>query len=378
MKIRNLVGSLAISALVASGAIIPAFANYAPVAGTETTFEKYFVMDKGIQVPNATFKYAVTAGEAKAGDATHSNIFAGVGTPTIADVSFSAADTANAVTTGKLGDHGDNLAAGKQYVKKTATIDFSSCNFTQPGVYRYVVTESGTNTGVTNDAKTTRIMDVFVTDDNGTLKVSGYVMHNDASELELNAGATELADKSDGYVNNYASADLVFGKEVTGNQGNKHKDFTFTLKITGASPKTKYTVEYTSSREDAQDTPATGTKTVIETDEHGEATRTFKLKDGEYATVKGIAQGVKYELTEDAQDYVSTKGITQEVNGTTAYSDPTEGTFGTTTIKTGYTNTKQGVIPTGILLETAPYVAIVLAGGGTAFLVSRKKKKEEE
>ena len=40
MKIRNLVGSLAISALVASGAIMPAFADYDPVAGTETTFEK--------------------------------------------------------------------------------------------------------------------------------------------------------------------------------------------------------------------------------------------------------------------------------------------------------------------------------------------------
>lgn len=379
MKIRNLIGSLSATALVAAGAVVPAFAadSYDPVAGTTATFEKYFVMDRGIQVPNATFKFTVTAGAAQAGDATHSKILAGVGTPTIADVTFSSADTAGVVTTGKAGSH--TLTATEQYAKKTATIDFSSCNFTEPGVYRYIVTETGTNTGVTNDTKSTRVMDVFVIDNNGTLEVNSYVMHTESDGIELKDtdAAYELADKSDGFVNTYSSADLTFGKEVTGNQGNKHKDFTFTLKITGASAGTKYTVDYASAREDAQDTPDTGTKTVIETDTSGNATRKFKLKDGEYITVKGLAKGVKYELTEDADGYTSTEGITEEVNGTTAYADPTAGTFGEASIKTGFTNSKSGVIPTGILLETAPYVAVVLAGGGTAFLVSRKKKESE-
>ena len=365
---------------MAAGAVAPVFAadGYDPVAGTTATFEKYFVMDKDIQVPNATFHFTVAPGTAVAGDATHSKILAGVGTPTIADVTFSATDTASVVKTGKIGEHGDNLPANKQYAKKTATIDFSSCHFTEPGVYRYVVTETGTNTGVTNDTTTTRVMDVFVIDNNGSLEVSSYVMHKTADSIELKDtdAAYELADKSDGFINTYTSADLIFGKEVTGNQGNKNKDFTFTLKLTGAAPNTKYSVDYSKAREDAQDTPATGTKTVIETDEHGAATRTFKLKDGEYISVKGIAEGVKYELTEDAQDYTSTAGITQEVNGTEAYDGGTTGTFGTTAIKTGFTNSKNGLIPTGILLETAPYVAVMLAGGGTAFLVSRKHKEE--
>ena len=64
------------------------------------------------------------------------------------------------------------------------------------------------------------------------------------------------------------------------------------------------------------------------------------------------------------------------MNGTEAYDGGTTGTFGTTAIKTGFTNSKNGLIPTGILLETAPYVAVMLAGGGTAFLVSRKRKEE--
>lgn len=109
----------------------------------------------------------------------------------------------------------------------------------------------------------------------------------------------------------------------------------------------------------------------------GSATRTFKLHDGEYVTVKGLANGVKYALTEDAQDYVSTEGITAQVSGGDAYTDATTGTIANnTTVKTGFTNTKAGVIPTGIFLGTMPYVAVVLAGGGMAFLVAKKKKED--
>ena len=63
MRVKNLIGSFAITALVLSGTITQTHAigdantntNYTGVDGTETQFEKYFVMDEGIQVPNATF-----------------------------------------------------------------------------------------------------------------------------------------------------------------------------------------------------------------------------------------------------------------------------------------------------------------------------------
>ena len=222
-------------------------------------------------------------------------------------------------------------------------------------------------------------MDVFVTDNNGALELSGYVMHQNADSIELHDTDAQykLADKVDGFVNNYESADLVFGKEVTGNQGNKYKDFTFTLKITNATPNAKYAINYTGTAEGRQDTPTSGEVSVLATDGDGSATRTFKLHDGEYATVKGLANGVKYALTEDAQDYVSTEGITAQVSGGDAYTDATTGTIANnTTVKTGFTNTKAGVIPTGIFLGTMPYVAVVLAGGGMAFLVTKKKKED--
>jgi hypothetical protein len=45
-----------------------------------------------------------------------------------------------------------------------------------------------------------------------------------------------------------------------------------------------------------------------------------------------------------------------------------------TTVK--FTNTKTGVIPTGVILNTAPYVAIVLAGFFGIILFVKKKREE--
>lgn len=383
MKIRNLVGSFAITALVLSGATSQVHAigtsssNYVGIDGTEAEFEKYFVMDKGIQVPNATFSFTVKAGVAKAGDKTHAKILAGVGIPTINDITFNADDTANVATEGEIGSVGE-VPTGKQFVKKTGTIDFSGCNFTEPGIYRYIISETGTNTGVTND--TDKIMDVFVTDKDGTLAVSGYVLHSNATDIELNPQVDgdapyKLDDKVTGFVNTFESADLIFGKKITGNQGNKFKEFTFTLKITNASPNSKYTIEYSGNRSDVQDEPETGTKTVLVTDEHGNATRTFKMTNNTFVTVKGLAKGVKYELTEDAEDYVSTKGITGATEEE-SYTGEQTGTMNNLDVKTGFTNSKTGVIPTGILLSTMPYFVVVLAGGAMIMLSASKKKEE--
>lgn len=385
MGVKNLIGSFAITALVLSGAITQAHAigdantntNYTGIEGTETQFEKYFVMDEGIQVPNATFSFTVKAGVAKTGDKTHAKIMAGVGTPTIEDITFNANDTENVATTGEIGATGE-VPAGKQFVKKTGKIDFSGCNFTEPGIYRYIISETGTNTGVTND--TDKIMDVFVTDNDGTLAVSGYVLHSNATDIELNPqvegdGQYTLADKVTGFVNTFESADLTFGKKITGNQGNKYKEFTFTLKITNATPNSKYTIEYNGNRSEAQDEPETGTKTVLVTDEQGSATRTFKMTNNTFVTVKGLAKGVKYELTEDAEDYVSTNGITGETEEE-SYTGAQAGTMNNLDVKTGFTNSKTGVIPTGILLTTMPYFVVVLVGGAMIMLSANKKKEE--
>lgn len=115
---------------------------------------------------------------------------------------------------------------GTYTVQKSIALDFADCGFTEPGIYRYIITESGTNIGVQNDSVPTRTIDVYVVDDttNNTtkkLKISGYAMHSGAV-----TGAPTVGDpsniagaaKSEGFQNTYPSNNLTFSKEVTGNQ----------------------------------------------------------------------------------------------------------------------------------------------------------------
>ena len=103
-----------------------------------------------------------------------------------------------------------------------ATLDFSAVQFTEPGVYRYIITESGSNQGITNDADLTRVLDVYVNDASadvdGTftkkLTIAGYVLHsNENDEPDVAAGAdfgstgAYVATKSQGFTNSYDTSE---------------------------------------------------------------------------------------------------------------------------------------------------------------------------
>lgn len=85
--------------------------------------------------------------------------------------------------------------------------------------------------------------------------------------------------------------------------------------------------------------------------------------------------GSSYTVSEDAEDYVSTKGITGATEEE-SYTGEQTGTMNNLDVKTGFTNSKTGVIPTGILLTTMPYFVVVLAGGAMIMLSASKKKEE--
>lgn len=48
--------------------------------------------------------------------------------------------------------------------------------------------------------------------------------------------------------------------------------------------------------------------------------------------------------------------------------------------KTSYLNTKEGVVPTGIVMNVAPFAAVTLFGGAgmVTFAMRRKKDEDEE
>ena len=332
------------------------------VIGTSMTFVKDLVMDSDAHVPSATFSFSVAPGTAVPASEGKAAVKAGIGTPTIANVVFDGTEQTTAGTPSSADD------TTKKYASKTGTADFSSITFTEPGIYRYVITESGTNLGVTNEDPGTRTLDVYVVNAaNGGLEIASYVLYSGSYEPAAGTGtATEPTGKNAPFVNEYDTANLELTKTVTGNLGSHDKYFKFTVVISGATAGTKYDVDLSNADTTVAENAATDSSyvgktnpTLLTVEDNGSVTGEFYLQHGQSVTIKGIANGTEYTITEENEDYTVTKTGDQ-------------GTVGSEDITAAFTNDLSGQIPTGLMLSVAPFALLMLLGGAGILLMLRK------
>lgn len=376
-------------------------ANVAPTTNLQRTFNKYLVMDANANVPNVEFAFEITAGSAvDATTGSSRSIYAGndalrvegfpvlkvdsAGNTATAKVNFAAGDiTHDSVQNGDILELGDE----EKYAKKTVTVDFTDVDFNAPGIYRYIITEKAgvTQQGISNDKTNTRTLDVFVEYENadqGTLKVSNYILYpgtkTDTSNVEQNA-------KDDGFTNTYTTYDLTLTKTVTGNQGDRDKYFVFTIEITGAVEGTVYTVDLSGADENPTVDGVQQVNSDTLTATTGSVTATYYLKSGQSIVIQGLTKDTKYTIEEKSYstDGYTTSNTVKVGEGQAAASiEPL--TTGEKTMGTGdnivtFTNHKEGAVPTGILLETAPYLilgAVVVAGLVVLFATRRRRSRE--
>ena len=335
---------------------VPAYAaNVAPTENLNTTFDKYLVMEEDANVPNATFNFTIKPGAAVPNTA----IVAGIGAPTVEAAVFAPTDTAyDAPQTGDS----VKLTEGEKYAVQVVTVDFSDVSFTAPGIYRYTITESPSSiSGITNDASTTRTLDVYVGyEDNSdeTLKVMSYVLQDGT--------AANPTTKSEGFTNRYATSNLTLTKLVTGNQGNRFEAFNFTVTISNTTAGTKYTVQVGES-----------TETLTVNPGETSVTGTYELKHNESVVIKGLAPGNQFTITET--DY-STKGYSTSytLNGGDKQENLTVPvtSMGADDQNVVFTNHREGTVPTGILLDVTPYLilgAVVILGFVALFVFKRRR-----
>lgn len=389
---------LTMAMLLNGTTVLAAGSNYgSQIGGTKTTtFDKYLVMDQQANVPNVSFTYGVTAGKAKDYDVNGKKVqilagvdadkvtMAGVGTEAANTIKYAPGD-ATIQDADALVKNYDN--ATEKYAKKTATLDFSACKFTEPGIYRYIITESGNNQAVTNDEDATRVVDVYVNDasdaDSKKLSIEGYVLHSSDSDItagdDFGSDGTVPEGKSQGFTNEYDTSDLTFKKEVSGNQASHDKYFEFTVAIKGAVPGTVYNVNLLNADPTSQSNAATiqenegktnSKELTVGTD--GTVTQKFYLQHGQEITIQGIAKGSKYSVTENAEDYKSTEA------GVADYKAPVNGTIESADLKTSYLNTRNGVIPTGVIMTVAPFAAVTLLGAAGMVTIKMKKREDDE
>lgn len=397
--LKTRLGALAVAVLIlASLLALPASAaNVPPTDNLTTTFQKYLVMPSNANVPNVSFDFSIAPGEAVMASGTNHVIYAGddsnrvtgspvlkVGDQTTGTVTFAPTDPT--YTSQQTGDV-VTLVEGEKYAKKTITVDFSSVSFKAPGIYRYVITETVPVTapsGITYDEQNVRTLDVTVqykeSSDN-ELEVSGYTFY----QTQKTDGTGDTGTKENGFTNHYGTNDLTLKKEVEGNQGDRDKYFKFTVVISNATAGNKYTVDLehaTKSEITLPDSTKHTNLSELTVGEDGSVTATYYLKNDEYIVIQGLTSDTEYVITEEsyANDGYSTTYQIGETEAVSGLSTPEENNaVGNADVSVVYTNTKSGTVPTGILLETAPYLilgAVVVAGLVVLFATRRRRTRE--
>ena len=354
-------------------------------ASTSVTITKNLILgEHGVVPKDKEFTFTLT------GDASGSTNDFEIHAGSVDGVTVAAAETgytADVTSTGtdsktikvKFGTNNDpaaTTASNKKTVAKKFTIDFAGVTFTEPGVYRYKLTETADDAYTTTNG--TLYIDVYVeyakTGDTtyaSELSIGSILVHT--GETYSGAGTNNNSGKNDGSVNNETiSYDLDLEKKVTGNQGSQIDFFKFTVTLSNV-PDGTYTITGTNG----DGSTYTPVSTIVVT--NGNGTATIYLKHGQKITIEDLPKGAKYTITEEIPagytvaiglDGAGAAGV-QTAPGTGKTEEAT-GMSGNTSVT--YTNTRNGIIPTGVLMTIAPFVALMFIGLVGVVLVLKKKK----
>ena len=370
--------------------------RYEAVSGDVITFDKYLVMDAAANVPNQTFQFHIEPADGVAASDPRLQVQAGnadsvSGEPTIAmdQAAFQAGDTTytapqdlteNGTQSATQAKDPVQLEEGQKYAKKAVEVDFSGVSFSEPGVFRWKITEEAvTALGITNDAESERFLDVYVTDQDGALVVQGYVLHKDAEFAPSTEGTAEEPSqgKSIGFINLYTTHDLTISKTVTGNQGSRDQYFCFTVEIESDTAGTVFDVDLSDAdavtgtnpySPETHENPAS-----LTTNADGKVEATFWLQHGQRITILGLPEGASYTITEEAEDYHAEIQLTEGEEEKTLESAEAEDDAIEADTTAAFTNDKTGIIPTGFATHLLPYLLVMGFGLIGLFVFFRRR-----
>lgn len=286
-------------------------------------------------------------------------------------------DAAKAITIGSAAYAEGNLAkttdAASAPVTQPVAVAVTADSYQSMGYYYYEFREKAGNTaGVTYAADTCAVRVAVVNDDSGALKIDSVRLY------KVNADGS-LGDKAENVTNVYAAGSLSVTKTVSGNMGDRNREFDVTVTFTAPAGTEIHAPIVISTSAGITGNP---TEAVINAAKTG-ATASVKVKDGTTVVFSNIPKGVAYQVTEtQAEGYQTPKYNGAESvggkNGTITDTAAGTGTVGMAQ-SVEIENKRETTIDTGIFLSNLPYV-LVLAGIAAAALLffAGKKRRDRE
>ena len=414
MKKYKLAAALAACVMVVSQLAVP---NVAAAGDTidSVQIKKYLVIKKNVTSPTVSFTYTLASGTAiPATDTTHEikagpdgAVFASTGgtSMTVVFAPDDALTPESSAPSGSTIQFATADTSDEAYVEKDITVDLSGVTFPAAGIYRYIITEQTPEaTGITYDSVNKRYIDVFVHkydqgEDDKYVAYTAIVKLNDgAPDTE---GKADTATKSTGFTNRYATDNLSFSKEVTGNQSSFNQYFKFTVKLTGSLSTVSgdthvklggvFDAKPAESMATVYDGDVMARANSIETfDDEGESIYTkrsyvtlsqliegkdFYLKGGQSISLTGLPTGMGYVVTEVEEDYTPSVEVTGDEDCSKNENSVTDSAL-TQNTNLAFINERSGIIPaTGVAAAFALPVAVLLAGiAGIVLLVLKRLK----
>lgn len=244
---------------------------------------------------------------------------------------------------------------------KNVTIDFTKDGqliYNAVGVYDYTVSENaGKTLGVAYDTKTYTMRVVVVNGETrGTYKINSVKFIDSATKQKADTVSFE---------NTYSANTLSVSKNVIGALGDMAKDFQFHVSFSNGTEKT-WTDAITVKK-----TNQNGENSTITLDEDGG----FTLKDDETVVFENVPADLTYTVSED--NYTA-DGYTTKLNNEEKR-DSGNVTMTAAAASCAFENSKGGTIDTGVILDNAPYIALlaIVAIGGVALMLNKRRRDEE-
>lgn len=257
----------------------------------------------------------------------------------------------------------------EQFTKSTYSQGFSidlvkllGDNYNKVGKYAYTISEDDTKIpGITKDAHEYEMIVSVVNKQKENLDGNtgyGYYV------AMYNSEGTKVPAE---FSNTYNSYSLKVEKTVKGDFGDLNQEFTFVITLDKAKGMDNNYANATVDSTNIANNDRAWTWTA-----DGKAQKEVTLKHNQFATISNLPVGVTYTVTEkdaDAEGWVYT--TTGEVETATAINaEKNEVTI---------INDHKGVPDMGVVLDNAPYIAMlaIVAIGGVALMLNKRRRDEE-